>query len=135
MVPPISSSADSIWDGNTLTPRMISMSSVLPLNLAMRAVVRPHSQAVSYTHLVKILMLTAKGQNEDEVAGLSCGADDYLRKPFDMQVLLLRPSRAASPVLGFSVSFPHRSTPSALQSFFTRSSSTCICLLYTSRCV
>ena len=28
---------------------------------------------------VKILMLTAKGQNEDEVAGLSCGADDYLR--------------------------------------------------------
>ena len=37
---------------------------------------------------VKILMLTAKGQNEDEVAGLSCGADDYLRKPFDMQVLL-----------------------------------------------
>lgn len=39
---------------------------------------------------VKILMLTAKGQNEDEIAGLSCGADDYLRKPFDMQVLLLR---------------------------------------------
>lgn len=39
---------------------------------------------------VKILMLTARGQNRDEVAGLSCGADDYLRKPFDMEVLLLR---------------------------------------------
>ena len=39
---------------------------------------------------VEILMLTAIGQNEDEIAGLSCGADDYLRKPFDMQVLLLR---------------------------------------------
>lgn len=38
----------------------------------------------------KILMLTAKGENEDEVQGLSCGADDYLRKPFDIQVLLLR---------------------------------------------
>lgn len=38
----------------------------------------------------KILMLTAKGQNEDEIAGLACGADDYLRKPFDIQVLLLR---------------------------------------------
>lgn len=38
----------------------------------------------------KILMLTAKGQNEDEIKGLSCGADDYLRKPFDIQVLLLR---------------------------------------------
>lgn len=39
---------------------------------------------------VKILMLTAKGDSGDEVTGLSCGADDYLRKPFDIQVLLLR---------------------------------------------
>lgn len=39
---------------------------------------------------VKILMLTAKGENEEEIQGLSCGADDYLRKPFDIQVLLLR---------------------------------------------
>lgn len=38
----------------------------------------------------KILMLTAKSQNEDEIQGLTCGADDYLRKPFDIQVLLLR---------------------------------------------
>lgn len=38
----------------------------------------------------KILMLTAKGENEDEVQGLTCGADNYLRKPFDIQVLLLR---------------------------------------------
>lgn len=38
----------------------------------------------------KILMLTAKGENEDEVQGLTCGADDYLREPFDIQVLLLR---------------------------------------------
>ncbi len=38
----------------------------------------------------KILMLTAKGQTQDEITGLTCGADDYLRKPFDIQVLLLR---------------------------------------------
>lgn len=38
----------------------------------------------------KILMLTAKGRNEDEIQGLVSGADDYLRKPFDIQVLLLR---------------------------------------------
>ena len=37
-----------------------------------------------------ILMLTAKGENEDEGQGLHCGADHYLRKPFDIQVLLLR---------------------------------------------
>lgn len=39
---------------------------------------------------VKVLMLTAKGESRDEVRGLTCGADDYLRKPFDIQVLLLR---------------------------------------------
>ena len=38
----------------------------------------------------RILMLTAKGQNEDEIKGLTFGADDYLRKPFDVRVLLLR---------------------------------------------
>lgn len=38
----------------------------------------------------KILMLTAKGESEHEIAGLSCGADDYLRKPFDIHILLLR---------------------------------------------
>lgn len=39
---------------------------------------------------VKILMLTAKSENDHEFLGLSCGADDYLRKPFDMKILLLR---------------------------------------------
>ena len=39
---------------------------------------------------VKILMLTAKGENKHEITGLSCGADDYMRKPFDIQILLLR---------------------------------------------
>lgn len=38
----------------------------------------------------KILMLTAKGESEDEIKGLTCGADDYLRKPFNIQILLLR---------------------------------------------
>lgn len=39
---------------------------------------------------IKILMLTAKGENEHEILGLTSGADDYVRKPFDIQVLLLR---------------------------------------------
>ncbi len=37
-----------------------------------------------------ILMLTARGAIEDKVAGLDCGADDYLTKPFDFQELLAR---------------------------------------------
>lgn len=37
-----------------------------------------------------ILMLTAKDQMADKVAGLDAGADDYLIKPFGMEELLAR---------------------------------------------
>ncbi|MEO0485567.1 MAG: response regulator [Pseudomonadota bacterium] len=37
-----------------------------------------------------ILLLTAKGEGADRIAGLSAGADDYLTKPFEPQELLLR---------------------------------------------
>ncbi|MDO4902540.1 MAG: response regulator transcription factor [bacterium] len=37
-----------------------------------------------------ILMLTAKSEVEDTVAGLDFGADDYLAKPFNFEVLLAR---------------------------------------------
>lgn len=39
---------------------------------------------------VKILMLTAKNTSEDELKGLVSGADEYIAKPFDMSVLLIR---------------------------------------------
>ncbi len=37
-----------------------------------------------------IIMLTAKGQIEDKVEGLSAGADDYITKPFSFKELLAR---------------------------------------------
>ena len=37
-----------------------------------------------------ILMLTARGEDQDQVRGLNSGADDYLVKPFTLPVLLAR---------------------------------------------
>ena len=39
---------------------------------------------------VPVLLLTARGRVEDVVEGISAGADDYLTKPFDLEVLLAR---------------------------------------------
>jgi DNA-binding response OmpR family regulator len=39
---------------------------------------------------VPVLMLTARGRAEDIVSGFAAGADDYLTKPFDLNVLLAR---------------------------------------------
>jgi len=42
------------------------------------------------TAAVPIVMLTARGEEADIVAGLELGADDYLTKPFSPRVLLAR---------------------------------------------
>ena len=39
---------------------------------------------------VPILLLTARGRTEDILEGFEAGADDYLPKPFDLNVLLAR---------------------------------------------
>lgn len=42
------------------------------------------------TASVPIIMLTAKAEEGDQVAGLQVGADDYVTKPFSIKVLLAR---------------------------------------------
>ena len=37
-----------------------------------------------------IIIITAKGETYDKVAGLDYGADDYIVKPFDIEELLAR---------------------------------------------
>jgi two-component system phosphate regulon response regulator OmpR len=39
---------------------------------------------------VPILLLTARGEPDDRIAGLEAGADDYLSKPFEPRELVLR---------------------------------------------
>ena len=41
-------------------------------------------------HFVPVLMLTARGRPEDVLLGFESGADDYLPKPFELQILLAR---------------------------------------------
>lgn len=39
---------------------------------------------------IPIIMLTAKGEEEDKIKGLSAGADDYVTKPFSIPELVAR---------------------------------------------
>jgi len=41
-------------------------------------------------HFVPLLMLTARGRREDVLNGFDAGADDYLPKPFNLDILLAR---------------------------------------------
>jgi len=51
------------------------------------SIVRALRQAGRYT---PVLLLTARGRSEDVVEGFTAGADDYLPKPFDLNVLFAR---------------------------------------------
>lgn len=44
----------------------------------------------SYSNALPIIMLTAKGADEDKIVGLELGADDYLAKPFNPRELVAR---------------------------------------------
>ena len=48
------------------------------------------TNAISDILSVPIILLTAKGDTLDRIAGLNAGADDYIVKPFEPQELLLR---------------------------------------------
>jgi len=51
------------------------------------AIVRALREAGRYT---PVLMLTARSRTEDVLEGLEAGADDYLPKPFELSILLVR---------------------------------------------
>lgn len=68
----------------------------LEFDLLIVDVMMPGEDGMSLTRSLRetrdlpILMLTAMGEAEDRIGGLSSGADDYLSKPFDPRELLLR---------------------------------------------
>lgn len=42
------------------------------------------------TYLIPVIMITGKRDQEDKIAGIKSGADDYVTKPFDLPELLAR---------------------------------------------
>jgi DNA-binding response OmpR family regulator len=51
------------------------------------------TQRIRATSTVPIIIVTARGRDQDKIRGLDLGADDYLTKPFNIEELLAR-SRA-----------------------------------------
>jgi two-component system phosphate regulon response regulator OmpR len=68
----------------------------LDFDLIVLDVMMPGEDGISLTRSLRekiqtpILLLTARGEIEDRIAGLESGADDYLPKPFEPRELLLR---------------------------------------------
>jgi two-component system phosphate regulon response regulator PhoB len=50
-------------------------------------------RAEARTHDIPIIVVTAKGEEHDELVGFAMGADDYVIKPFRMKVLIERIKR------------------------------------------
>ncbi|SLN10291.1 Transcriptional regulatory protein OmpR [Aquimixticola soesokkakensis] len=68
----------------------------LDFDLIVLDVMMPGEDGLSLTNFIRskmktpVLLLTAKGETENRIAGLEAGADDYLSKPFEPKELLLR---------------------------------------------
>ena len=62
------------------------------------------------TKEVPVIMLTARGEEDDRVRGLDLGADDYITKPFSMTELVARMKailRRSNPMVGGDVATFH----------------------------
>jgi DNA-binding response OmpR family regulator len=67
-------------------PDLVILDIMLPKLSGLEVCRTLRSEGVS----VPVLMLTARGQESDKVAGLELGADDYVTKPFSIKELLAR---------------------------------------------
>lgn len=83
-----SSGEEAIQKARTEMPGLVVLDLLLPSIDGLE--VCRSLKSDSKTSHIPIVMLTAKGEEIDEVAGLEVGADDYVTKPFSPRVLLAR---------------------------------------------
>ena len=67
-----------------------------PMDLLILDVMMPHLDGFSVCRMAReisdmpIIILTARGTEDDKLTGYGCGADDYMTKPFSPRVLLAK---------------------------------------------
>jgi len=86
---------------STILPHLVLLDWMLPDTSGL--VLLSEWRRQSRTMLLPVIMLTAKGMEEDKVKGLNEGADDYVTKPFSPKELVARVQallRRKSPELG-----------------------------------
>ena len=81
-------SASAQLELDAVLPDIILLDWMLPGESGLSLAKRWRSNA--RTKAVPIIMLTARGDEMDRVAGLDAGADDYIAKPFSTKELLAR---------------------------------------------
>jgi two-component system, OmpR family, phosphate regulon response regulator PhoB len=85
----VAATADhAIAEVDRVLPDLVVLDWMLPGQPGVALAKRWRSQ--SRTRELPIIMLTARAQEGDKVAGLDAGADDYLTKPFSTNELLAR---------------------------------------------
>jgi diguanylate cyclase (GGDEF)-like protein len=65
------------------------------------------------TSHIPIIFLTQRDERSDQIAGLELGADDYITKPFDLQLLLLRVQNSLQRAGWLSLTSPVTGLPSS----------------------
>ncbi len=82
------SGESGLREARKLLPDLLILDLMLPKMNGLE-VCRQLKSAADTNH-IPIIMLTAKGEESDIVIGLEMGADDYVTKPFSVQVFLSR---------------------------------------------
>jgi two-component system phosphate regulon response regulator PhoB len=82
-------STQEAWEYmQTRTPQLVLLDWMLPDQSGLRLLARIRGDR--HFGNVPVIMLTAKSMEEDKLAGLNSGADDYITKPFSPRELLAR---------------------------------------------
>ncbi len=84
---------DSVFDGEEALDRIEKNGydlMILDIMMPKKTGIEVLKEVRRVNNISPVLMLTAKSEIDDRVAGLDAGADDYLTKPFAMKELLAR---------------------------------------------